>query len=129
MSDIQVALNSGESTVLDAAVVEEFGAKLRNNLITATNPEYEQVRRVWNGMIDRCPALIARCHGAADVVEAVNFARKHRLLVAVRAGGHNVAGSAVCEGGLLIDLSLMRGVHVDSAARTARVQGAPIWVM
>lgn len=127
MSDMEVTLNSGETSLLDAAVVEEFSAKLRNNLLTAADPEYERVRRVWNGMIDRCPALIVRCHGAADVIEAVNFARKHHLLVAVRAGGHNVAGSAVCEGGLLIDLSLMRGVHVDPAARTARVQGGANW--
>jgi FAD/FMN-containing dehydrogenase len=78
-------------------------------------------------MIDRRPALIARCIGAADVIAAVNFAREQELLVAVRGGGHNVAGSAVCDGGLMIDLSLMRGVHVDAKARTARVQGGATW--
>lgn len=127
ISDMQVTLKNGEKAWLDAAQVEEFKASLRNNLLTPADAEYEAARRVWNGMIDRRPAFIARCQGTADVMAAVNFARKHRLLVSVRGGGHNVAGSAVCDGGLMIDLSLMRGVHVDAQVRTATVQGGATW--
>jgi FAD/FMN-containing dehydrogenase len=87
------------------------------------DPGYEQARRVWNGMIDKHPALIARCAEAADVVAAVNFAREQDVLVAVRGGGHNVAGKAVCDDGLVVDLSAMRGVQVDPVRRIARVQG------
>jgi FAD/FMN-containing dehydrogenase len=91
------------------------------------NETYEETRQVWNGLIDRRPALIARCTGAADVIDAVNFARDNNLLVSVRGGGHNVAGAAVCDGGIMIDLSLMRGVHVDAQTRTARAQGGVTW--
>jgi len=79
--------------------------------------------RSGNGMIDRRPALIASCRGVADVINSVKFARKHELLVAVRGGGHNVAGNAVCDGGLMIDLSGMRSVRVDPMQRTARAEG------
>jgi FAD/FMN-containing dehydrogenase len=82
---------------------------------------------IQNGLIDRHPALIARCMGAADVIAAVNFARDHRLVLSVKGGGHNVAGNAVNDGGLVIDLSLMRGVHVDPRARIAHVQGGATW--
>ena len=81
---------------------------------------YEEARKVWNGMVDKRPALIARCAAANDVVEAVGFARDHDLLISVRGGGHNVAGSAVCDGGLMIDLSGMKGVAVNPERRTAR---------
>ncbi|WP_336343221.1 FAD-binding oxidoreductase [Halalkalicoccus ordinarius] len=89
--------------------------------------DYDDARAVWNGMIDKRPALIARCRGVADVITAVNFARENDLLVAVRGGGHNVAGTAVCDGGLVIDLSEMRGVRVDPEARTAWVQAGATW--
>ena len=82
---------------------------------------------MWNGLIDRHPALVVRCTGVADVLQAVAFAREHDLLLSVRGGGHNVAGTAVNDGGLVIDLSLMRGVHVDPATRTARVHGGATW--
>ncbi|MCE7979805.1 MAG: FAD-binding oxidoreductase [Caldilinea sp. CFX5] len=107
--------------------VDTLQHSLRGELLGAGDADYDAVRQVWNGMIDKRPALIARCHGAADVIAAVNFARAHNLLVAVRGGGHNVAGLAVCEGGLMIDLSPMRGVWVDPVARTARVQGGAVW--
>jgi FAD/FMN-containing dehydrogenase len=87
------------------------------------DPAYDEARRIWNGLIDRHPALIVRCTGAADVVDAVNFAREQGLAVSIKAGGHNVAGNAVNDGGLVIDLSGMRGVHVDAASQTVRVQG------
>ena len=93
----------------DAQEIAGFRASLRGTLLQPSDQEYDTVRVVWNGMIDRRPRLIARCHGVADVVAAVNFARRQGLLVAVRGGGHNVAGYATCDDGLMIDLSLMRG--------------------
>ena len=84
---------------------------------------YNSGRAIWNGLIDRKPALIAQCTGAADVVDAVNFAREQGLLLSVKGGGHNVAGNAVNDGGLVIDLSPMRGVHVEPSTRTVRAQG------
>ena len=92
-------------------------------MLTADDPDYEQARRIWNKMIDRRPALIARCSGAADIAQAVAFARERGLLVAVRGGGHSFPGYSTCDGGLVIDLSAMRGVRVDPQAKTARVAG------
>jgi FAD/FMN-containing dehydrogenase len=127
MAEFYVTTGSGESTNLDQSAVDAFKGSLRGELLNPGDGGYDAVRQVWNGMIDKRPALIARCHGAADVIATVNFARDHKLLVAVRGGGHNVAGLAVCEGGLMIDLSPMRGVRVDPVARTAQVQGGAIW--
>jgi hypothetical protein len=112
---------------LDEATVLELRASLRGPLLLPSDAGYEEARQVWNGLIDRRPALIARCAGAADVINAVNFARAFNVLVSVRGGGHNVAGNAVCDGGLMIDLSLMKGIHVDPKARTARAQGGATW--
>src|SRR5207249_940872 len=89
--------------------------------------EYDEVRRIHNALVDRRPALVARCRGAADVADAVKFARAAGLDISIRGGGHNVAGRAVVDGALMIDLSLMKGIHVDPNARTARVQGGAIW--
>ena len=100
---------------------------LRGDLLTAGTPEYDAARTLWNGMIDKRPALIVRCRGAADVVTAVNFAREHGLLLSARGGGHNVAGLALCDGGLTIDLSLMRSIRVDPAGRTVRAEGGVTW--
>ena len=99
----------------------------RGELIAAGDAAYDDARAVWNGMVDRRPRLIARCTGAADVAAAVRFARHRDLEIAVRGGGHNVAGTAVCDGGLVIDLSAMRAVTVDPAQRTALVQGGALW--
>ncbi|WP_175408785.1 FAD-binding oxidoreductase [Streptomyces sp. TRM64462] len=99
----------------------------RGRLITADHPEYDTARAVWNGAVDRRPRLIARCTGTADVAAAVRFARDRGLEIAVRGGGHNVAGSAVCDDGIVIDLSDLRAVSVDPVARTARVQGGALW--
>ena len=107
--------------------VADFRANLRGTLLQPGDDAYDATRVIWNGMIDRRPAFIARCHGVADVIASVSFARAHRLLVAVRAGGHNVAGYAVCDGGLMIDLSPMRAVRVDPKARRAWVQGGATW--
>lgn len=99
----------------------------RGRLITAEHPDYDTARAVWNGAVDRRPRLIARCSGTADVAAAVRFAHDHDLEVAVRGGGHNVAGTAVCDDGIVVDLSAMRAVWVDPARRTARVQGGALW--
>lgn len=108
---------------LDDAAVQAFAAALRGKLILPSDPEYEAARRVYNGMIDRHPALIACCANVADVITAVNFARDQHLTVAIRGGGHNGGGLGTCDDGLVIDLSLMRGVRVDPAARTVRAEG------
>jgi len=107
--------------------VDELGSSFRGELLRATSPGYDAARRVWNGSIDRRPAYIARCTGVADVVAAVRFARERDLEIAVRGGGHNVAGTAVCDDGLVVDLSPMRAVWVDPAGRTAWVQGGALW--
>ncbi len=112
---------------LDGTKTEEFSARLGGQLIRPGDPEYDNARRVWNAMSDKRPALIARCAGVADVIACVNFARENGLLVAVRGGGHNAAGNAVCDGGLVIDLSQMCRVHVDPKTRTARADGGVTW--
>ena len=99
----------------------------RGRLISADHADYDVARAVWNGAIDRRPRLIARCTGTADVIAAVRFARDHDLEIALRGGGHNVAGTASCDGGIVIDLSVMRGVRVDPANRRALVQGGALW--
>jgi hypothetical protein len=110
-------------TLLDAAAVAALRSQLRGPLLEQDEPGYEEARRVWNGMIDRRPGLIARCRGSADVIACVNVARDHGVRLAVRGGGHNVAGLAVSDGGLVIDLSEMRSVRVDPVRRTATVEG------
>jgi FAD/FMN-containing dehydrogenase len=106
---------------------ERLGESFRGPLVVPGDADYDTARMIWNGAIDRRPACIARCTGAADVVAAVRFARERDLLVAVRSGGHGVAGHAVCDGGLVIDLSPMKGIRVDPQARTARAQAGVLW--
>ena len=114
-------------TSLDQASIAELSARFSGVLLRPDESGYDDVRRVHNGMIDRRPALIARCLGSADIADAVNFARTYAIDLAVRGGGHNVAGRAVCDGGLMLDLSLMKGIHVDPVRRTARAQGGVTW--
>jgi FAD/FMN-containing dehydrogenase len=114
-------------TSINQASLTDLSARFSGVLLRPDQSGYDEVRRVHNGMIDRRPALIAGCLGNADIVDAVNFARTHALELAVRGGGHNVAGRAVCEGGLMLDLSLMKGIHVDPVRRTARAQGGVTW--
>jgi FAD/FMN-containing dehydrogenase len=117
-----------ESTVaLDDVAVQDFRAKLRGALILPGDENYEAARKVYNGMIDKRPALIAQCVDVADVMSAVNFAREHHLPLAVRGGGHNGPGLGTCDGGLVIDLARMKGIRVDPAARTVRVEGGCVW--
>jgi FAD/FMN-containing dehydrogenase len=107
--------------------VRDFSIRFRGDLLQPATSGYEDARKVWNGMVDRRPACIARCRTTDDVVEAVRFARENALPIAVRGGGHNAAGLAVCDGGLVVDLSGMRDVHVDPVARTARAGGGATW--
>jgi FAD/FMN-containing dehydrogenase len=116
-----------ESTRLTSEAIEAFRSSLRGQVIESSDPGYNAARSVRNGLIDRNPALIARVEGNADVIAAVNFARDNDLVLSIRGGGHNVAGSSVNDDGLVIDLSAMRGVRVDPADRTARVQGGATW--
>jgi FAD/FMN-containing dehydrogenase len=109
-------------TPLPTASIDEFKAQFRGELVVPGSADYDKARQVWNAMIDRRPALIARCKSTADVVQAVNFGRQHALLVSVRGGGHNIAGNAVCDDGLMIDLSPMKNVKVDAKARKAAVE-------
>jgi FAD/FMN-containing dehydrogenase len=97
-------------------------SNLRGTVALPGEDGYDAARTIWNAMIDRRPGVVVRCLGAADVIKAVKLARDERLLLAVRSGGHNIAGNAVCDGGLLIDLSLMRSVRVDPMSGTARVE-------
>jgi FAD/FMN-containing dehydrogenase len=117
----------GTTASLDDGVVEALRSDLRGELVTPADAAYDDARRIWNAMIDRRPALIVRCAGTADVMAAVRFAADHQALVSVRGGGHNVAGTAVCDGGLMIDLSRMKSVRVDAAARTARAEPGLLW--
>ena len=107
---------------LDRSALSELAASFRGQLVQPGEPAYDELRRVWNGSIDRFPALIARCAGVADVIAAVRFARASGLAVAVRGGGHSFPGLSVCDGGIVIDLSPMRGIRVDPVGRTARAQ-------
>ena len=123
MADLRIVTLTGADAALGEAAVERFGSRLRGELFCPGDAEYEEARLLWNGLIDKRPALIARCAGVGDVIDSVNFARENDLLVAVRGGGHNVAGNAVCDGGLVIDLSAMKKIRVDPERRTVRAEG------
>ncbi len=112
---------------IDPALVAAFGSQLRGDLLQPGDAGYDEARKLYNGMIDKRPAFIARCADAADVIAAVNFGRDHGLLVAVRGGGHNGAGLGSCDDGLVIDLSAMRSVQVDPARAEVRVAGGCTW--
>ena len=113
--------------VFDAERLEALSAKFSGTLVQPGDNGYEEARRVHNGLIDKRPAVIARCQSAADVARAIGFAREVGLEISIRGGGHNVAGRACTEGGLMIDLAEMRAVVVDSQRRTARAQGGANW--
>ena len=121
------AVINSTGTALEDANIEKFRGSLRGEVLRPGDDGYDEARTVWNAMIDRRPALIARCAGAADVIECVRFAREHDLLVSVCGGGHNVAGNAVCDGGLMIDLAPMKSIRVDPGARTARAEPGVLW--
>jgi FAD/FMN-containing dehydrogenase len=112
---------------IDDDSITQLGESFAGILYRPGDEGYDETRRVHNGMIDKRPAVIARCQGVADVVASVNFAREHGLEISIRGGGHNVAGRAVCEGGLMIDLASLKGIHVDPRSRTARAQAGLNW--
>jgi len=114
---------NGAQKNIDQSKIDELKASFRGKVLPAGNHGYEQARKIWNGMFDKRPAVIARCVGTSDVVKAVNFACDNDLEISVKGGGHNSAGSAVCDDGLMIDLSLMRRVTVNKEKKTARVDG------
>lgn len=127
MTAVRMTKRDGTVAAIEAQAVADFAKRMRGDLVRPGDNGYDQARAVWNGMIDRRPAAIARCREVADILASVDFARDHDLLLAVRGGGHNVAGLAVCDGGLVVDLSRMNTVRVDPAARIARAEGGALW--
>lgn len=127
MVELQAITNNGGGTVLSETAVEDFKGSLGGHLIFPGESEYDEARTIWNPMIDKHPALIVRCAGVSDVIESVNFGRANNLLVSVRGGGHSFPGNSVCDGGLMIDLSSMKGVRVDPEKSTARAEPGVKW--
>ena len=124
---LQILTLDGAKTTLDDASFNSFRQTFYGPILFPGDADYDSVRSLWNGMYDRRPALIARCTGAADVIDAVNFAREHGLLATVRGGGHHFSGNAAWDDALMIDLSLMKGIRVDVQNCTARAQGGVTW--
>jgi FAD/FMN-containing dehydrogenase len=122
VSGLRVKTLANTEIILKEDTLQKLKQSLRGQLIRPEDVGYDEARAVWNAMIDRRPALIARCLGVVDVVTCVNFAREHDIVVSIKGGGHNISGLAVCDGGLMLDLSLMRGVWVDPSTRTAHAQ-------
>lgn len=122
MADLNLVGVDGGDRIVPSTEVEHFTGRFAGEILRPGDGGYDEARTVWNGMIDKRPGLIARCKGTEDVVASVNFAREQQLLVSVRGGGHNYAGKAVCDGGLMIDLSPMKSARVDRERRTVRAQ-------
>jgi FAD/FMN-containing dehydrogenase len=122
MPDLTARALTGEPITIAERALQELQAGLRGALLAPGDPRYDDARSVWNGMIDRRPALIARCLGVGDVVHCVRFARDQGMLLSIKGGGHNISGLAACDGGLMLDMSPMRGVWVDPRQRVARAQ-------
>lgn len=120
--EAKTAATSDDGAVLREAAIAELSDALRGELLRPGQEDYDRARSIWNGLVDKHPALIARCAAADDVAHSVRFAREHELGLAVRGGGHNIAGKSVCDGGLMVDLSPMKGVHIDPGRRTVRAQ-------
>ncbi len=121
-NELSAVTGDGRRIALTRSEVDDFRAGLRGQLVLPGQAGYDEARKIWNGMFDRKPALIARCAGAADVMRSVDFARTHGLLLAVRGGGHSLSGQSACDDGLMIDLSPMHGVRVDPASKSVRVE-------
>lgn len=118
-----VIQHNGQKIEIPEEKVNEFSANFGGRVVSDLDADYDQVRQLWNGMHDKKPAIIAQCSGVADVISAVNFARENNILVSVRGGGHNVAGSASNDGGIMIDLSQMKGIRVDPENKSVHAQG------
>ena len=123
MLNLNVISLNGSENQLPGESIEAFAASLKGDLILAGDADYDEARLLWNKMHDKKPAMIARCEGVADVIAAVNFARENNILTSIRGGGHNVGGTASCDGGLMINLSRMNAVHVDPKNKTVKVEG------
>jgi len=123
MAGLQIKTRSNGEITLQEETVRKFKESLLGELMRIGDAGYDDARSIWNAMIDRRPALIASCLGVADIVTSVNFAREHGITLSIKGGGHNISGLAVCDGGLMLDLSRMRGVWVDPSTRTAHAQG------
>ena len=121
-SNTGIRKSDGGTAALSPDALQAIRASVRGATCLPGEPGYEEARNIWNAMVDRRPAMIVRAAGAADVIAAVNLARQHGLVFAIRSGGHNIAGNAVCDGGLMLDLSLMKSVRVDPAAKRVRVE-------
>jgi FAD/FMN-containing dehydrogenase len=122
MTSVAATHRDGSSLALESKAIDALRSSLRGSLLRFGDDGYYEARTVWNAMIDRKPALIARCVGVSDIVTALRFAREHGIALSIKGGGHNIAGLAVAEGGLMLDLSLMRGVWVEPRARVANAQ-------
>ena len=127
MSELRATTTTGAQRLLDDAAVKSLRASLRGSLLCRGDDGYDDSRKVWNGLIDRRPVLIVRCAGGTGVVTCVNFAHNNEVPISVRGAGHNVAGNAVCDGGIMIDLSTMKSIHVDAAKRTACAEPGLTW--
>jgi FAD/FMN-containing dehydrogenase len=127
MADQHITTTNSAAAELPATAIEQLKGSLRGELLCPGDDHYDSARTIHNGMIDRRPTLIVRCAGVADVINAVNCARNNNLVVAVRGGGHGVSGFAVCDSGLMLDLSRMKSVRVDPVTRTARAEGGCTW--
>jgi len=126
IDDVEAVTGGGKQIILRGVDVKDFAARLRGDLLLRNSAGYDTARRVWNGAFDRHPALIARCSGPADVMEAVKFAAANHLLLSVRGGGHSLSGQSVCEKGLMIDLSQMNSARVEPARRVATIEGGAL---
>jgi hypothetical protein len=126
IDDVEAVTGEGKQIILKGTDVKDFAARLRGDLLLRSSAGYDTARRAWNGAFDRHPALIARCSGPADVMEAVKFAASNQLLLSVRGGGHSLSGQSVCEKGLMIDLSQMNSARVDPVARIATIEGGAL---
>jgi FAD/FMN-containing dehydrogenase len=127
MTTLQMASRSGTAAAIHEAKLQEMRMTFRGPLLLPGDPGYDEARVVYNGMFDRRPGLIVRCRSTADVIDAVSLAAEYDLLVAVRGGGHSIAGHSICDDGLVIDLSEMNGVHLNRSAGTVRAQGGALW--
>lgn len=122
-----MTVSLAHASPLSGSAIAAFRARLHGDVLTAASPSYDRVRRVWNAMVDRRPALIARCADTHDVMAAVQFAREQRVAISIRGGGHNVAGLAVSDGGMMIDCAPMQGIAIDPGTSTARVEPGVLW--
>jgi len=121
MSNIEITTLDGAKRDIDSDSVEELRARVKGHVLLNGDSGYDEARSIWNAMVDKKPSLIIHCAGTSDVVQAVNFARDNNILLAIKGAGHNIAGNAVCDGGLMIDLSGMKSVKVHPTKRRAYV--------